>query len=97
MDSYQRSHVSTLAQRLAESPHRIIALFGPRQTGKTTIVRQALQHIGPDHRYLAVDEPDSARFPVTPSAAETTFPLSQERDTNWLVRSWEEARIEAER
>ena len=97
MDSYQRSHVSTLCQRLAESPHHIIALFGPRQTGKTTIVRQALQHIEPDHRYLAVDEPDPARFFVTPAATETAFPLSQERDNAWLVRIWEEARIQAER
>ena len=58
MESYQRSHVNTLVQRLAESPHHIIALFGPRQTGKTTIVRQALQQIESEHRYLAVDEPD---------------------------------------
>ena len=97
MDSYQRSHVNTLVQRLAESPHHIIALFGPRQTGKTTIVHQAIRQIGLAHWYLAVDEPDPARSPVMPAAAETTFLLLQERDTNWLVRSWEEARIEAER
>ncbi|MDE0212413.1 MAG: ATP-binding protein [Boseongicola sp.] len=97
MLSYQRSHVSVLSQRLAESPHHIIALFGPRQTGKTTIVRQALQHIEPGHRYWAVDEPDPGRFLVTPTATETTFPMSQERDKAWVIRCWEEARIEAER
>ena len=39
MNPFQRPQVNTLVQRLAEAPHPIIALFGPRQTGKTTIVR----------------------------------------------------------
>ena len=45
MDSFQRSQVNTLLQRLAEAPHRIIALSGPRQTGKTTIVQQARRQV----------------------------------------------------
>ena len=97
MDPFQRPQVNTLVQRLAEAPRHIIALFGPRQTGKTTIVRQALRQIELKSRYLAVDEPDAAGFRAPFAAAGTTFPLSQGRDTNWLVRSWEEARIEAER
>ena len=96
MNPFQRPQVNTLRQRLAEPPHPIIALFGPRQTGKTTIVRQALRQIDLRSRYLAVDEPDTTDFRI-PSAAGATFPLSQERDTGWLVRNWEEARIEAER
>ena len=60
MATFQRDHVGTLVSRLAEPPHFIIALFGPRQTGKTTIVRQALPRIEQPSRYLAVDEPDSA-------------------------------------
>ena len=97
MNSYQRSQVNTLRQRLAEAPRRIITLFGPRQTGKTTIVRQALRQVDLASRYLAVDEPDMPlrRFPS--AGAETTFPLSQERNSHWLVHNWEEARIEAER
>ena len=97
MDSYQRSHVNTLVQRLAESPHHIIALFGPRQTGKTTIVRQALQQIESEHRYLAVDEPDPSSPSVTSAVAEVTFSFPQDRDTRWLVRTWENARDKAER
>lgn len=97
MEQYQRSHVNTLLQRLTETPHRIISMFGPRQTGKTTIVRQALQQIKSRHRYVAVDEPDSSS-PSFPSAlAETIFSWSQNRDANWLVRVWEDARLEAER
>ena len=61
MESFQRSQVITVVQRLAEAPHRLIALLGPRQTGKTTIVRQALRRIDLKSRYLAVDEPDSPR------------------------------------
>lgn len=45
MASFQRDQVATLTRRLAEPPDFIIALFGPRQTGKTTIVRQALRLI----------------------------------------------------
>ena len=43
MAAFQRVQVRTLISRLAEPPNRIIALFGPRQTGKTTIVREALR------------------------------------------------------
>ena len=97
MNPYQRSHVKTLRQRLAEAPHHIITLFGPRQTGKTTIVRQALRQIDLRSRYLAIDEPGTALRHFPSAETEATFPLSQKRNTHWLVRNWEEARIEAER
>ena len=96
MDPYRRSHVNTLVQRLAEAPHHIIALFGPRQTGKTTIVRQALGSIELDHRYLAVDEPDPVGFPAPSTDAETTLYSTQDRDARWLARHWEDARLRAE-
>jgi len=92
MASFQRSQVTMLRQRLAESPRQIIALFGPRQTGKTTIVRQVLRQIDLKSRYLAVDEPDS----TASAATEATFFTPQVRDVEWLVRHWEEARREAE-
>ena len=96
MATFQRAQVTTLCERLAEPPSRIIALFGPRQTGKTTVVRQALRQIKRESRYFAVDEPDASTPRVPFDTAEATFPVSQQRDTAWLVRSWEEARIEAE-
>ena len=59
---FQRSVVRTLVERLAEPLERITAIFGPRQTGKTTAVRQALVAVGEafkmEHEYVAVDEPD---------------------------------------
>ena len=96
MKSFQRIQVTTVGERLAEKPHQLIAVFGPRQTGKTTIVRQALGQIDLKSRYLAVDEPDSPARRVPSDATEPTFPFPQVRDTDWLVRQWEEARRDAE-
>ena len=98
MDDYRRPQFALLLQRLREPPLHIVAIFGPRQTGKTTLVRQALVSTGHPYRYISVDEPD----PSTPSftetlVGETTFPVSQPRDTRWLVRNWEEARHHADR
>lgn len=97
MKYFQRDQVNTLMDRLGEAPHQIIALFGPRQTGKTTIVRQALRQINLESRYLSVDQPDSYEHRGFSDAFASTFPLEQVRDTEWLVRNWEEARREAER
>ena len=96
MTAFQRSQVATLLSRLAEEPIRIITLFGPRQTGKTTIVRQALQQIERPHRYVAVDEPDSTAFRVPPRSSEAVFARPELRNTEWLVRTWEAARRAAE-
>ena len=97
MALFERSQVDTLRRRLQEEPAFINAIFGPRQTGKTTIVRQALAQIDLDSRYLAVDAPDADR----PSgySTETLAPLPEpwNRGTDWLVRHWEKARLEADR
>ena len=95
---FQRSQVFTLGERLAEEPHRLITLFGPRQTGKTTIVQQARQRLPHGRsRYRAVDQPPSTddRFASMSTAATLTAP--REPDADWLVYHWEEARRQAER
>ena len=97
MAVFQREQVATLIRRLAEPPRFIIALFGPRQTGKTTIVRQALQRIERPSRYLAVDEPDSVSLEIPPIRAGASIRRPQIRDTEWLVLNWEYARREADR
>ena len=96
MDSFQRSQVNTLLQRLAEAPHRIIALSGPRQTGKTTIVQQARRQVDLEFMYVPVDEPDTSHAGVPLTGTASTFPLSQERNPAWLVEKWTEARLRAE-
>lgn len=97
MAVFQREQVATLIRRLAEPPRFIIALFGPRQTGKTTIVRQALQRIERPSRYLAVDEPDSVSLESPPIPAGASIRRPRIRDTEWLVLNWEHARREADR
>ena len=93
--AYHRAQLSTLKARLREPPDRIIALFGPRQTGKSTIARAVLR---PTDHYLAVDEPDPTGVGFMDSDADNiTVTPAQERDTRWLVRHWERARLDAER
>ena len=94
---FQRGQVATLVQRLSGVPTFIQTLFGPRQTGKTTIVRQALAQIARESRYLAVDEPDPAGLGNPPYAVDvrvTTTPDA--RDARWIARHWEAARRTAE-
>ena len=95
--AYERLQVDTLCRRLAEPPQRILLLVGPRRTGKTTIAWQALGRIDRHRRYLAVDEPDSSSIGSPFGGEEPTVQVAQERDTRWLVRKWNEARVEAER
>ena len=95
---FERAQVATLGERLAEEPHRLIALFGPRQTGKTTIIRQALQKIDRiPQRYLAVDQLEAADGRISPSGREAPLSSPGKRDTAWLVERWVEARDEAAR
>ena len=69
---FERAQVATLGQRLAEEPHRLISLFGPRQTGKTTIVQQTLRKISQiSQKYLAVDRPWPPATSISPFAGDT--------------------------
>lgn len=71
---FQRSQVDTLVERLSEQPERIIAMFGPRQTGKTTAVHQALRIVhdtrGMEFEHVRVDEPDSQDASSLPTAVD---------------------------
>ena len=95
--AFERSQVDTLYQRLAEPPQRLIALFGPRRTGKTTIARQALRRIDRMGRRLAVDEPAPSGILPSFDSPAATLAVPERRDAAWLVRRWEEARFDAER
>ena len=98
MKPFQRAEVATLLRRLADPPAWIVAVFGPRQTGKTTAVRQALRQIERPSRYAAVDEPDAPTLRLPPDGyPHSTVPVSGARDEQWLVRHWVDARREAER
>ena len=110
MESFRRTQVATIVQRLAEKPNKLIAVFGPRQTGKTTIVNQVLRQIDLESRYLAVDSPDPSEIPsldvdspgphlLSPlsNLSGATMPFPEVKDTDWLVRNWRDGRREANR
>ncbi len=99
MNSYERLHVKTLIDRLSEPVNRIIALFGPRQTGKTTIVQQALRRIDRPGRYLAVDDSTpGSPFDARDALGSEIYSIpGPPRDAEWLIRQWEDARVEARR
>ena len=86
----------TLVRRLSEPPEHIIAIFGPRQTGKTMATEQALKSIRHESQYVAVDEPESTEAPGPfEEVGETALLPSAERGTEWLRKVWERSRSKA--
>ena len=104
MRSFERPHGKTLLARLREEPRWLIIITGPRQTGKTTLVSQVLERIDRPSIHIAVDAPDHLTVPtatraltdVTTTTTSTTVPPVDRRDARWLVRQWEEARLDAQ-
>jgi len=93
---FQRAQVETLVSRLCEPPERIIAIFGPRQTGKTMATRQTLDSIWHESRYVAVDEPEPQEAPGPFEQAGDTAALpTARRDAAWLQDVWERSRSAA--
>lgn len=96
MAEFRRRHVDTLVQRLSEPPQRLIAVFGPRQTGKTTATRQGLQQIRLRHRYEAIDAPEP-RADLASATSEADYAVFGpiRRDARWLEEVWEQCRHQA--
>ena len=82
---------------MREEPRHLILVTGPRQTGKTTAVLQALNEVRLPSQYVAVDEPVQSAFPGIPAAISTEMPPFGRRDSRWLVHVWESARNNAAR
>lgn len=103
MHRYERAQVATLIERLHEEPpERIIALFGPRQSGKTTIVDQALARIRREAQretlYCAADAAEEAApgGGGEPTAVPVRRPPGR-LGADWIIRHWNDARARAER
>lgn len=95
MEQYERSQVDVLVDRLGEPVGKIVTVFGPRQCGKTTMVRQALAKVPHPFRYEAVDQPEpSVAEPAILGAAEART-VAAPRDAEWLVGVWRECAAEA--
>lgn len=54
--NYQRAEKSIIQKRLQDEPRRFIqVIYGPRQVGKTTLVRQVLNDMNVPHTFVAAD------------------------------------------
>ena len=98
--AFQREQYATLMARLRERPRTLIFVSGPRQTGKTTLIRQVLADVDIPATYVAVDVADSPPSPnsLLPEGAaamlDRPLPAAQ-RDAQWLVQTWQQAREQA--
>jgi len=96
VSEFRRPQVATIVERLAEPSARLVAVFGPRQTGKTTAVRQALEIAGRPDRFEAVDDLGTRAAPRTPEyAAGDSVRLPGPRDSRWLAEVWDDSRHRA--
>jgi uncharacterized protein len=94
---YQRQEVNTLLERLSEPPRFLICIAGPRQVGKTRLVRDALSQYDPKcYDFVPVDRPDEAQTPGFTSVEEVAYEQdAAPRDAAWLVNKWQRARVAA--
>jgi hypothetical protein len=93
---FERSQINILRQRLVELPRFMIVVAGPRQIGKTTLVRQALS----DHpsTFVATDQPFPETLDPFGSQATSSLTLAQAGSSptaEWLLRQWLQARTKA--
>jgi predicted AAA+ superfamily ATPase len=95
---YQREQVSLLHGRLQEPVRFLAIVAGPRQVGKTTLVRQVLNRF-PKQQYtfLSIDLDGQEPMPGLPAFGEAGMEevVGAPRDAAWLVRNWQKARAAA--
>lgn len=93
MMPFQRPHVDELVRLLLDDrlPTRIVAITGPRQSGKTTIVQQALRRVR-EHQLrgerLAVDDPEAMGGLSGRRSEAVIAPDPRLRNVDWLIRAW---------
>ena len=102
---YQRPQAATLSARMAEPRRFIHAVVGPRQVGKSTLVRQVTESLGLPLRYVSADEPtlrgpdwisqqwDAARLAVADQAGAVLVLDEIQKIPGWsetVKRLWDE-------
>ena len=91
MEKYARPQVDELVRQITDDDFPlIVAITGPRQTGKTTMIRQALERVDIPSRYFAVDDVVVRQTRLRDENGDTVLRA-------WLLDAWEKARRDAER
>ena len=90
---FRREQYHTLVERLREPPRTLTFVTGPRQTGKTTLIQQALPDVGMPWHYEPVDKQEPVTRPMLLSTG--VEPMRNQRDGEWLTSVWERARAQA--
>ena len=80
---YVHPIVAELAKRMREEPRHLILVTGPRQTGKTTAVLQALKEVDLQSQYVDVDATFQPAFLALPESVSVQEPPVSSR---WCQR-----------
>ena len=86
-----RAQSQVLSNRLAEPVARIQIVAGPRQVGKSTLVRQTLESWNPDNFTSVATETGSSDGIGIESVARV-FRAGAKRDAEWLIDVWSRSR-----
>ncbi|MES2206307.1 MAG: ATP-binding protein [Pseudomonadota bacterium] len=97
-NKYKREAFNKILRQLNEPAERLTIIAGPRQVGKTTLVKQVLadQGLQKSSNFLAIDNPLDELMPSI-SDYNQTIDVMSVPDTEWLVRKWTTARTTAQR
>lgn len=100
MPEFQRAQVASLCRRLRPSHFRLSMVFGPRQSGKTTITKQAIRQLNVANRFVAVDDSRSITVRSAspgPSAGASVSCHPWVANSDRMVKAWVQARHDANR
>ena len=93
LPSFERSYKQEILHWLEKEPDLIIMLWGPRQSGKTTLILQVLTSYPGASQYINVDDyRERQAFTDFPYLQQLEAPL---RIAEWMMSHWDRARMKA--
>lgn len=101
MPIYERPHGATLRQRLREPVHSLNIVVGPRQVGKSTLVKAVLQDFNPYASYISAEPTGlESTSPIRDSLPNETYAIAHSDgigriNEDWLIHQWQAARRRA--
>jgi hypothetical protein len=93
MKEYRRPHYSNLKSRLAEKRNFIQVIAGPRQVGKTTLIRQLLENRVDSSSYVSADSYEGSGSNWIEKHWEAARILSRQRNASHILAIDEIQRI----